>query len=79
MKLSSQICVKVPNFGIFCHFSKDHSTLEKLVILVDPSKINDLGAMNKISLSTQGFQKGAILGMNVHFHMHPSVNFSPIF
>ena len=66
-------------FGIFCHFLKDHSALEKLVSLNDQPNINGLGAMYKISLSTQAFRKRLTLGMIVHFHIHPSVNIYPIF
>ena len=56
-----------------------HNTPEIFVSLSDLPKIKGLRAMCKFSLGTQDVRKGLILGMDVHYHMHPHVNMSLTF
>ena len=79
LSIPSSICVEMLKFGTFCHFQKAHRAPDWFVSLSNPPKINGLGALCKISLSTQNVRKWWILGMNVHYFMHPLVNISSMF
>ena len=79
LSIPSSICVEMLKFGTFCHFQKAHRAPDWFVSLSNLPKIKGLGALCKISLSTQDVRKWLILGMNVHYHLHHLVNSSPMF
>ena len=53
----SSICVEMLKFGTFCHFQKAHRAPDRFVSLNNPLKLKGLGALCKISLSTQDVRK----------------------
>ena len=79
LAIPSSICVEMLKFGTFCHFQKAHRVPDRFVSLNNPLKLKGLGALCKISLSTQDVRKWQILGMNVHYFMHPLVKISSMF
>ena len=57
LSIPSSICVEMLKFGTFCHFQKAHRAPDRFVFLNNPLKLNGLGALWKISLSTQDVRK----------------------
>ena len=57
LSIPSSICVEMLKFGTFCHFQKAHRAPDRFVSLDNPLKLNGLGALCKISLSTQDVRK----------------------
>ena len=57
LSIPSSICVEMLKFGTFCHFQKAHRAPDIFVSLNNPLKLKGLGALCKISLSTQDVRK----------------------
>ena len=53
LSIPSSICVEMLKFGTFCHFQKAHRAPDRFLSLNNPLKLKGLGALCKISHSTQ--------------------------